>query len=327
MNELIEINALSESGVVTEKGVVIPDGWTKEQSITLFHYLSGVSEITRLGRGDILNTIDDRWGEEYTQLYEESGKSHATLNKYKWVSSRIPIFRRRKNLTYTHYEIIAGIKDEKKEDYWIKRVSEEGISTRSLEDLIEKDKPKIEVMQPEKKEVEDTQVYTPKQINMKMSRLAILEGEYAELKLKYKELEKENKDLKLKLVDKKQKDNEDNAKFQVEARKYKEIWDKYFKMITGATAEAKMSGKFKGGVKSIYDQGISLDLFEHRLLWLYNHRTTTDFHLKPYLKILTINNIASKWDVLGALMVTIDRTETMKMDYSSFKQIKNGGGK
>jgi len=60
--------------------------------------------------GDFLLMAEQEFGEEYAQLIPEMvGLSPSTLANYKWVCSRFPVAKRRKELTYSHHEAVAKL--------------------------------------------------------------------------------------------------------------------------------------------------------------------------------------------------------------------------
>jgi hypothetical protein len=65
------------------------------------------------GRGD--------WTDKYSQALDVTGLEYQTLANYRWVAVRIPLIRRRVELSWSHHRLVAGIEDIKKADAWLKQ--------------------------------------------------------------------------------------------------------------------------------------------------------------------------------------------------------------
>ena len=67
--------------------------------------------------GDYLNYIEQVWPETYPQLIPEDVGSSKTLANWKWVSSRIPIADRRKELSFSHHAEVARCEHRIRDEY------------------------------------------------------------------------------------------------------------------------------------------------------------------------------------------------------------------
>lgn len=85
--------------------------------------------------GDWLNYGERVYGETYMQAVEATGMKTQTLMNYKWVASRVPIFLRRENLTWTHHSLVASLPLEE-QSLWLDVASKEDWPTAELRSRI-----------------------------------------------------------------------------------------------------------------------------------------------------------------------------------------------
>ena len=59
--------------------------------------------------GDALRYGERRWGETYAQVMDATGMAYQTLANAKWVASRVPVQRRRTELSWSHHAEVASL--------------------------------------------------------------------------------------------------------------------------------------------------------------------------------------------------------------------------
>jgi hypothetical protein len=90
--------------------------------------------------GDFLNIVEGQYGEKYAQLVPE-GKEE-TWRNYKWVASRFkPSVRRLTTdgmpaISWSHYQVLAGIKDDKVVEALLDAVQENKLSVSKLKAML-----------------------------------------------------------------------------------------------------------------------------------------------------------------------------------------------
>jgi hypothetical protein len=96
----------------TPVSLALPQGLTYDQwRDTLLAYAK-VGKAMQWWIGDALQYGEDRYGEEYAQAASETGYSEESLRGFQWVSSRIPPAVRRSTLSWSHHQVVAGLRDE-----------------------------------------------------------------------------------------------------------------------------------------------------------------------------------------------------------------------
>ena len=68
--------------------------------------------------GDYLNYVEKVFPEKWTQLVPEDIGTSKTLANWKWVSNRIPISSRRRELSFSHHAEVAKF-DSPQRDEWL----------------------------------------------------------------------------------------------------------------------------------------------------------------------------------------------------------------
>ena len=94
MSELITTEAMTKTGLALPKGLHF-DEWVK-----IGDRLKRIDGGLMWWWGDWLNYGEREYGEKYSQALDVSGYNYSTLTKAAYVSKRVEIFRRRKNLSY-----------------------------------------------------------------------------------------------------------------------------------------------------------------------------------------------------------------------------------
>lgn len=60
--------------------------------------------------GDLLNYMDSRWGETYTQFIEETGYSYSRLADMKYTMAHVPRQNRFEELSFEHFSAVASLR-------------------------------------------------------------------------------------------------------------------------------------------------------------------------------------------------------------------------
>lgn len=124
----------------TATGLVVQGQPTFEQCETMINRLHIVKDAVQMWLGDLLNYMEERWGEAYAQVVDGLDYAEGSLNNYQRVARQVPPPLRNEALTYNHYAAVAPLPQEK-QAYWLNRAAEEKLSTRSLRKLIHRPQP------------------------------------------------------------------------------------------------------------------------------------------------------------------------------------------
>lgn len=116
---------------VTRLGLVLTDVPEYDEWAAMGLQLQGLARSLHWLSGDWLNIGEREYGETYAQAIEATGYSAQTLMNAKYVCSRIPIERRRENLSYSHHAEVASLPAEEQEA-WLDMAEKEGWSRSEL---------------------------------------------------------------------------------------------------------------------------------------------------------------------------------------------------
>lgn len=124
---------------LTPTGLDIDPSTTVEAWEELGQHLAGFRDATAWALGDWLIFGERAYGEDrVAQAIEVTGRSKATLIKYRWVASHISAERRRSELSFTHHELVARHRAEKA-DEWLDAAAKGGWSVEELRGLVHPD--------------------------------------------------------------------------------------------------------------------------------------------------------------------------------------------
>lgn len=112
-----------------------PDFDTCNNAVTT---LKAAHNIIQLAIGDLLNYMQGRFGEAYTQALEASDYSSGTAANVQWVARKVaPEVRRLETLTFDHHRAVAPLPVEQQME-WLDKAEQEGLSARTLRKMIHK---------------------------------------------------------------------------------------------------------------------------------------------------------------------------------------------
>ncbi len=86
--------------------------------------------------GDLLNYGEQKWGEMYTQAMEMTGFDYKTLADDKYVANKVPISRRRENLSFSSHREVASLSPEKQEEF-LEKADREGLHSKEIRALVQ----------------------------------------------------------------------------------------------------------------------------------------------------------------------------------------------
>lgn len=123
---------LSLQGFTLSRTGLSPDGEpTYEQWETVGTFLRQAEGSVHWWIGDWLNYGEQRWGEMYAQALDATDFDYQTLRADKWVASRVPLCRRRHNLSHAHHKEVARLPPEE-QAHWLDLAASEDWPCREL---------------------------------------------------------------------------------------------------------------------------------------------------------------------------------------------------
>lgn len=98
------------------------------------HFIQRAGGAVHFWLGDWVNYGEQKWGEMYTQAMEMTGFDYQTLADDKYVASKVPISRRREQLSFSSHREVASLPPEKQEEL-LDRAIQEGLHSKDLRAL------------------------------------------------------------------------------------------------------------------------------------------------------------------------------------------------
>lgn len=135
MGELAKIESFCE---LSKTNLTFKRDVSKDEWMDVFKVLKQVEGCVQFWIGDCLAYRQQKWG-MYDDIAEDTGYEIETLRKYKKISEGIESGLRRPDLSFSHHEQVAFLEPDKQELFLNKAV-EEGLSVRDLRREIHKDK-------------------------------------------------------------------------------------------------------------------------------------------------------------------------------------------
>jgi hypothetical protein len=110
--------------------------------------------------GDWLNFGERQYGEVYTQAMDQTKYAYSTLATAKWVTSRIPISRRRESLNFEIHREVAELEPEDQE-ILMDEIEKHNMKRSQVRRLVYTYKQKLEIPEMSEAQIEKSQVAHP----------------------------------------------------------------------------------------------------------------------------------------------------------------------
>jgi hypothetical protein len=116
---------------LTQVGLVIPENTNEDDLALLGHFLFRMEGMLQWLIGDwLLYSEAYEWGET-GRIAEKLGKEAQTLYKWKSVAKSVQFFLRRKNLSFTHHELVQGLSQDE-QAHWLALAEVNGWSVAAM---------------------------------------------------------------------------------------------------------------------------------------------------------------------------------------------------
>ncbi len=102
-----------ERGEITHNALIIHDGMSFDEWMTLGKQLSDITKGLMFWVGDWLVYGENAYGEAYAQAMDATGYSYKTIRQAMYIARKFPVDMRDERLTFTHYTVVAGEEQEK----------------------------------------------------------------------------------------------------------------------------------------------------------------------------------------------------------------------
>lgn len=115
----------------TPTGLIFAEGTTFEDWIAVGRALRAITAAIQWLVGDWLHYGEARFGEQFAQYADLIGVRKKTLQNWAWVSGRVPLSRRRENLSWAHHAEVAALPPDEQER-WLAAAEMHGWTRRQL---------------------------------------------------------------------------------------------------------------------------------------------------------------------------------------------------
>lgn len=119
----------------TETGLELPAQFDYERWRETGHFLGRVHRANGFWIGDWYVEGEKRYGHEMAQAVDEIGLSDKTIRNYAWVAERVPLERRREDVTFSHHAEVAALAPAE-QDALLEAVASEGLSVAALRKVV-----------------------------------------------------------------------------------------------------------------------------------------------------------------------------------------------
>jgi len=140
VTELVAFSSLEQSGALTRVGLLLPVNITDSEYEALGFALGEAQRSIQFAIGDYILAGEHLFGQEAYQLQESLGISVEQRRQYVRVSERIPIGRRRVELTWSHHREVAAM-DPADQDAWLEDAVTNGWNKQELASHMKPDTP------------------------------------------------------------------------------------------------------------------------------------------------------------------------------------------
>lgn len=115
--------------------LVIGKRLTLEHALEIATSLGAMAQGHQWWIGDLLVAVDERFGEDGSQVEHALGIAPQTALNYRWVASRIQASRRRETLTWSHHAEVARL-EPGQQDAALEHAIAESLGVRELRDYV-----------------------------------------------------------------------------------------------------------------------------------------------------------------------------------------------
>ena len=115
----------------TETGLVIRDSMEFEEWCKVGSTLATMQRACHFYVGDWLNAGEKFFPDRYSQALDATNLTYETLQNMAWVARKVPMPYRRKELSWTHHQTVAGmdLADQKK---WLQMAIDENLTIADM---------------------------------------------------------------------------------------------------------------------------------------------------------------------------------------------------
>ena len=122
---------VNHSGWLSPTGLAIPDDTPYEAWVAYGPVLFDLGQSVQWAIGDWSNFGDQHYGEKYAQEIEATGYAYTSIQKFRWVCSKIEFVRRRTNVAFSLHAVVASL-EPAEQDAWLDRIEVEGLTRNAV---------------------------------------------------------------------------------------------------------------------------------------------------------------------------------------------------
>jgi hypothetical protein len=133
------ITDLEKSGVLSTTGLRLREEMSYERFEAMLALFGAIHQSMQFAIGDALLYGEALFGEEVYQASEVLKLAPDTRNRYRRVAERVPINRRRPELSWSHHFVVSTLQPEEQIE-WLQRAVDNDYSKHDLEELLREPK-------------------------------------------------------------------------------------------------------------------------------------------------------------------------------------------
>lgn len=122
----------SQKFAITPTGLEIRGELSFEEWTFLGERLGDVERCLGFIIGDWINYAENKWGDKYNDAIAATGLEYPLLRKYAYVARHVPPANRLENMTFSHHETVAKVKDLQKQREWLVLAEKHHLGVRRL---------------------------------------------------------------------------------------------------------------------------------------------------------------------------------------------------
>lgn len=138
---LVHLAELERGGLITDLGMRLPAMISYERAEALAANLGRATDSMQFVVGDFIVQVEALFPEHWTQAVEALGLDEPDRIRMARVAERVPLERRKRQLSWSHHRLVAHL-DGEAQEHWLNLAVNEGLSTAVLRDRLKEQREK-----------------------------------------------------------------------------------------------------------------------------------------------------------------------------------------
>ena len=138
---LVHLAELERGGLITDLGMQLPPMISYDRAEALAANLGRATDSMQFVVGDFIVQVEALFPEHWTQAVEALGLDEADRIRMARVAARVPLERRKRQLSWSHHRLVAHL-DAEAQEHWLNMAVNENLSTAVLRDRLREQRDK-----------------------------------------------------------------------------------------------------------------------------------------------------------------------------------------